>query len=148
MIELLAISIGIGLAAGLLITELFGIASGGLIVPGYMALYLTRPLDILLTLAVAYATFALVRTLSSFMIIYGRRRSALMIMTGYLLGMLVRYVIHLPFDDAAVIGFIIPGLIALWMDRQGVMQTFGSLIIVSVIVRLTLILTVGAEMLP
>ena len=48
----------------------------------------------------------------------------------------------------SVIGFIIPGLIALWMDRQGVMQTFGSLIIVSVIVRLTLILTVGAEMLP
>ena len=148
MVEILALSIGLGLAAGLLMTELFGIASGGLIVPGYMALYLTRPWDIVLTLAVAYATFALVRTLSSFLIIYGRRRSALMIMMGYLIGMLVRYVINLPFDDVAIIGFIIPGLIALWMDRQGVLQTFGSLIIVSVIVRLALLLTVGAEMLP
>ena len=148
MVEILALSIGLGLAAGLLMTEMFGIASGGLIVPGYMALYLTRPWDIVMTLAVAYATFALVRTLSSFLIVYGRRRSALMIMVGYLLGMLVRFVINLPFDDVAIIGFIIPGLIALWMDRQGVLQTLGSLIIVSVIVRLALLLTVGAEMLP
>ena len=38
--EILAISVGIGLVVALLCTELFGIASSGMIVPGYMALFL------------------------------------------------------------------------------------------------------------
>ena len=45
-----------------------------------------------------------------------------------------------------MIGFIIPGLIALWFDRQGMMNTLGSLATSTVIVRLVLIL-IGTEML-
>jgi hypothetical protein len=48
-------------------------------------------------------------------------------------------------EAAAVIGFIIPGLIAIWMERQGIWQTLASLLTVSVIVRLILILTIGME---
>jgi len=148
MTELLPLSIGIGLAIGLLFTEVFGIATGGMIVPGYMALYLTRPLDLGLTIGVAFATFAAVRALSLFAIVYGRRRTALMILFGYILGMMVRRLPGLEGVDYDVIGFIIPGLIALWMDRQGVMQTMASLIIVSVVARLILTLFVGTELLP
>ena len=46
MMELLPISVGIGLAISLLFTEMFGIAAGGMIVPGYIALHLTKPLDV------------------------------------------------------------------------------------------------------
>ncbi len=148
MIELLPLSIGIGLTCGLLFTEIFGIATGGLIVPGYMALYLTRPWDMAFTMGVAFATFGTVQALSSFLIVYGRRRTALMILIGYILGMLVRNWPGLESMDYDVIGFIIPGLIALWFDRQGVLQTLASLLIVSIVVRLILMLIVGTEMLP
>jgi len=39
-----------------------------------------------------------------------------------------------------VIGYIIPGLIAIWFDRQGVLKTLAGLIVSSVLVRLTLVL--------
>jgi gamma-polyglutamate biosynthesis protein CapC len=148
MTELLSLSVGIGLVVGMLFTELFGIASGGLIVPGYIGLYITRPWDVALTVTVAFATFAIVRTLSSFLIVYGRRRSALMILIGYLIGMAVRTWVQLPIEDFTVIGYVIPGLIAIWMDRQGVLETLASMLIVSTAVRMILVLTAGAELLP
>jgi len=147
--ELLALSVGIGLAASMLCTELFGIASGGLIVPGYIALYMNRPLNVVATLVVALATYAVVRVLSTFLVVYGRRRTALMILIGYIIGMGVRnWAGTLTWGDQefTAIGFIIPGLIAVWMDRQTVLQTLASLLTVSVMVRLVLILTMGAEL--
>ena len=51
MVNILTASIGIGLAVSLLFSEMFGLAAGGMVVPGYIALYLNRPVDIVLTLA-------------------------------------------------------------------------------------------------
>lgn len=145
--ELLAISIGIGLVIGLLMTEFFGVASGGLIVPGYVALNLTKPYALLATIGVALVTYVLVRALASFMIVYGRRRTALMILVGYILGMLVQQALGPHIQDFHVIGFIIPGLIAIWMDRQGAPATFASLAVVAVLVRLVLVVSIGTELL-
>ena len=91
MIELLPLSVGIGLAISLLFTEMFGLAAGGMIVPGYVALHVTRPLHVLATIAAGFATWAIVHTLSSITIIYGRRRTVLMILVGYIMGMLTRW---------------------------------------------------------
>jgi len=146
--ELLALSVGIGLVLSLLFTEMFGIAAGGMIVPGYLALNLTRPLDVLLTIAGGIATFIVVQTLSSFMILYGRRRTVLMIIVGYLVAMLVRWATgnwaHMHGTELQMIGFIIPGLIAIWLDRQGLVETLAALLTASVVVRLILIV-VGLE---
>ena len=145
--ELLALSIGIGLAVSLLCTELFGIASAGLIVPGYFALYIQKPMAIVATLAVALVTFAVVRLLSTILVVYGRRRTALMILFAFIFGMLLRHWTGVDASsDHAAIGFIIPGLIAIWIDRQSVVQTLSSLVVVTVIVRLLLILTMGSEL--
>ncbi len=46
------------------------------------------------------------------------------------------------FVELGVIGYIIPGLIALWFNRQGVLQTLAALIITSVLVRLVLIVLI------
>lgn len=149
MIELLTLSVGIGLAIGLLFTEIFGIASGGMIVPGYIALSLTRPLDVVLTVGAGFLTFAIVHTLSSFVIVYGRRRTVLMILVGYLIGIGVRWTTGTlaPVEnELQVIGFIIPGLIAIWIDRQGIIETLSALITASVVVRLILVLVVGTEL--
>jgi poly-gamma-glutamate biosynthesis protein PgsC/CapC len=149
-LELLVLSVGIGLAVSLLLSETFGIAAGGMIVPGYLALNLLRPWDVLLTIAAGLLTLAIVRAVSFFAIIYGRRRTVLMILIGYVIGMLVRWstgnMAHMGGSELQVIGFIIPGLIAIWLDRQGIIETLASLVTASVVVRLLLILTVGREL--
>jgi len=38
------------------------------------------------------------------------------------------------------IGFVVPGLMASWMDRQSVPVTLGSMMVVTVIARLVLLL--------
>lgn len=181
-LNLLALSIGIGLVVSLLFSELFGLAAGGLVVPGYIALYLTRPLDLATTLVAALLTFFLVRIVSTFVIVYGRRRTALMILVGYgagaLLNMGIAAALEAGLDapvpvaaldplaitaagrdtiEAGVIGYIIPGLIAIWLDRQGIVPTLSALVTSAVVVRLVLILAVpedlrwfeaGPDMLP
>ena len=174
-LNLLALAIGVGLLITLLVTEAFGIAAGGLVVPGYMALKLMQPVNLGITIFVALVTFAIVRVLSSFMVIYGRRMTGLTILTAYLLGALLELTIgggvainlapsnpamladtavdslnqsYEPvFVELGVIGYIIPGLIALWFHRQGVLQTLSALAITSVLVRLTLIVIVPDVML-
>lgn len=150
MSELLPLSVGIGLAVSLLMSELFGVATGGLIVPGYFALSLTHPLNILATVAAALATYAIVRAMSMVLIIYGRRRTALMILVGYLLGAAMRWLMAQggqQGDEMQVIGYVIPGLLALWLERQGVVETICSLLTASVLVRMVLVLLVGRELL-
>jgi poly-gamma-glutamate biosynthesis protein PgsC/CapC len=169
-LNLLALSIGLGLIVSLLFSELFGLAAGGLVVPGYIALYLTRPLDVAATLVAALLTFFIVRILATFVIVYGRRRTALMILLGYATGALLSSALAAAFESAAapaalppvpdalpiaarglatvgqealeagVIGYIVPGLIAIWLDRQGVVPTLAALLTSAVVVRLILIL--------
>jgi len=149
MTNLLPLSIGIGLVLSLLFAELFGITAGGMVVAGYIALYLNNPISVALTILCGLATFAVVRALSSVMLIYGRRRTLFMILIGYSIGMGMNALLPttaLFGGNYEVIGFIIPGLIAIWLDRQGVVETIAALVIVSVMVRLMLILTVGGEL--
>lgn len=151
MTDLHPLAVGIGLVVSLIFTELFGMAAGGMVVPGYVALHLNEPGDVLLTLGVALATFAVVHAMATIVIVYGRRRTVLMILVGYLFGVLTRSLLAGPAHsllspDNNVIGFIIPGLIAIWMDRQGLVETIASLVTASVVVRLVLILLVGTEL--
>jgi poly-gamma-glutamate biosynthesis protein PgsC/CapC len=143
-------SIGVGLVVSLLFSELFGLVPGGLVVPGYIALYLNRPQDVLWTLVAALATFAIVHAASMVVILYGRRRTVLMILVGYLVGMGLRTLVAgyqgIFGEEFDVIGFIIPGLIAIWLDRQGVTETLSALVTISVMVRLVLVLVVGDDL--
>ena len=45
--------------------------------------------------------------------------------------------------DLSVIGNIIPGLIASWMDRQGTVRTISVIMIIAVLTRLIIILISG-----
>jgi poly-gamma-glutamate biosynthesis protein PgsC/CapC len=120
-----------------------------MVVPGYIALYLDRPLVIIFTCLVSYLTYFIVHALSAVTIIYGRRRTVLMILVGFALGTLLRSFgsVELPMATVELtsIGYIIPGLIAIWIDRQGLLESLSTMIIASVIVRLLLILITGGE---
>ncbi len=152
MIELLPVSVGIGLGVSLFLSEIFGLTAGGLVVPGYIALHLSEPLTILLTVGAGVAAFIIIQALSSVMIIYGRRRIILLVLAGYLMGTAIRAFVESSLRaeglEFAVIGFIIPGLIAIWIDRRGILESLCSLITVSIIVRLILVLLFGAELKP
>lgn len=148
MIEFLPVAIGVGLVVSLILSEALGMAGAGLVVPGYFALHLTRPLTITITFVAGLAAFGIVRALGGILIIFGRRRTILMILAGYLTGITAKYISGGLMGNAEfypVIGFIIPGLIAIWLDRRGVVETACSLITASVIVRLLLIMVYGVK---
>jgi poly-gamma-glutamate biosynthesis protein PgsC/CapC len=147
---LLALAVGLGLVLSLLLSEALGVASAGMVVPGYVALYLTRPIELAGLLVASLLTYGAIRLLGRFVILYGRRRTAFAILIGYLLGAFIGYVgarfaPGLAAGEQAVIGFVIPGLVALWMDRQGVIETLSTLTVCSVLVRLLLLLFFGSE---
>ncbi|MBI5507595.1 MAG: poly-gamma-glutamate biosynthesis protein PgsC [Deltaproteobacteria bacterium] len=145
---MLPISVGLGLVVSLLFTETLGPAAGGMIVPGYIALVLTRPTDVLLTMVAGLLTFAVVRALSAVAIVFGRRRTVLMILVGFLAGLLVEWLSQgaLGRVEAGVVGYIIPGLIGLWLDRQGIVDTLLALVTASAMVRLLLVVFAGLEL--
>ena len=140
-------SVGLGLVVSLIFSETMGLAAGGMVVPGYVALMLGAPLRLIGTIIIALLTFSLIKFLSNYMFIYGKRRTVLVILIGFALGWLSRtfFVIHVEglSIEFQSIGYIIPGLIANWMERQGAIQTICTMIIAAVIVRLCLIIFGG-----
>ncbi len=143
------LAVGLGVVFSLLFNEFFGVAAGGIVVPGYVALQLHDPFQLIGTFVVSILTFMVLRGSSHFMFIYGRRRMVLAILIGFILGYLSRQlVLHNLFDvdiRFQAIGFIIPGLIANWMERQGLIQTIAGVIIAASAVRLLLMLITGGE---
>jgi len=132
--------IGIGLVVSLLYSELFGVAPGGIIVPGYLALAMSEPVTVALTFAVTLLSYFAVRVLGTIAIVYGRRRNVLAILIGFGLGALARTLVGAgtPFGELGidVVGYVVPGLLAIWMDRQGAVVTVTSAVTASVATRL------------
>lgn len=136
-------AIGIGVMVSFAFYEMVGFSPGGIVVPGYIALFLDQPVRILITLAVALLTYLVVIQLSNYVILYGRRRFLTMVLVSFLLKWLIEeMVIKMPISGIELrsIGYIIPGLIANEMRRQGIFPTIYSLAIVSILVRLILLL--------
>ena len=75
MIDLLTVSIGVGLVVSLLFAEFFGFKAGGLVVPGYFAVFTFQPASILLTLGIAVLTYFVMRLVASIVIVALRRQS-------------------------------------------------------------------------
>ena len=143
-------AIGLGLAISLIFSETLGLAAGGMVVPGYLALMIHEPLRILGTVACALLTFGALKLLSRYMLIYGRRRIVVAVLIGFVLGALSRDLLMIRYRDVPIdlrtIGFVIPGLIANWMERQGVIQTLCVMTTTAVLVRLLLMLLSGGNL--
>jgi len=142
-------TIGLGMLASFLLTETVGLAAGGIVVPGYFALTLNEPIRVIATILVALATFVIIRLLSHVMLVYGRRMLLLGVLVGYLLGYVTKIVpplsiarLHL---DVSVVGYVIPGLLAYWMNRQGVIETISTMLIAAVLTRLLITAVSGGS---
>ena len=142
---MIEISIGLGIILSLVLSEALGVTAGGIIVPGYISLFLDQPVQVVSTFLVAILVWLIIKGLSKFMFLYGKRRIVLALILGFLFGYLSRtiYVDTESIKSVAVIGNIIPGLIANWMDRQGVVRTVSVVLLTAVIVKLLVIILFG-----
>jgi gamma-polyglutamate biosynthesis protein CapC len=143
-------AIGLGLLISLIFSETLGLAAGGMVVPGYVALLVHEPLRLVGTILVSLVTLGSLKLVSRYALIYGRRRIVLAVLLGFVFGALSRdllvFQIHGTRFELQTIGYIIPGLIANWMDRQGVVQTLCVMVTTAVLVRLLLMLLNGGNL--
>ncbi|HPE35027.1 MAG TPA: poly-gamma-glutamate biosynthesis protein PgsC [Bacteroidales bacterium] len=149
MIEL---AITLGLILSLLSYEVFGIAAGGIVVPGYIALQLSHPDRLAGILGVSLLTYLIIKGLSNYTFLYGRRQMVLSLLIGCLLANFSRYFFTLNIASTTLelqaVGWVIPGLIAHWFAKQGIFKTISVLFVSSVLVRLVLILLFAGALLP
>ena len=136
-------AIGIGIAIGFLFYELVGLSPGGIVVPGYIALFINQPWRIIVTIGIAILTYYIIIFLSNYLILYGKRRFLSMILISFFVKWLVEgFLFQLPVTGIEIqsIGYTIPGLLANEMQRQGILPTLLATAIVAILVRLALYL--------
>lgn len=128
----------LGIIMSIIFYELTEISPGGLIVPGYIAIYLSQPSKILSTVILSMIILLLGKLLSNYVVLYGRRRFAVMV----IIGILIRFVLNVGFVSVSVvslsiystIGYLIPAIIAQDIEKQGFIKTIASMLIVSSLV--------------
>lgn len=133
--ENITIALIIGVVLSLLFAEKTGIVPAGLVVPGYIALTLTEPAYLTMIFLASFFTYLLVmKVLSNYTILYGRRKFSMMLIVG--IAVKLSFDFLLPIDAVQVhgiqeIGIIVPGIIANTIQRQGVMPTVVTTLLIS-----------------
>lgn len=149
MIEL---AITLGLIFSLLSYEVFGLAAGGIVVPGYIALQLSEPDRLIGILIVSFVTFLIIKVLGNYTFLYGRRQMVMCLLVGCLLANFSRHFLLIDITSSTIqlqaVGWVIPGLIAHWFGKQGIFRTICVLFITSVLVRLLVIIFFNGELFP
>lgn len=137
-------SLFVGVVLSLIFAEKFGINPAGLVVPGYLALIFDQPIMLLSVLIISCLTFFIVNNgISKWVILYGRRKFAAMILTGMVLKFIFDLIYPLtPFEMVEVsgIGVVIPGIIANTIQKQGVVITISSTMLLTCITYVILFL--------
>lgn len=126
----------LGVVVSMIFTEITGLSSG-LIVPGYLVLALHSPGRIAVTLAVAAAAVLLCRLASRWLILFGRRRFAFLILLTFALSWALSALHALPFS---VIGVLMPGILAREIDRQGFRDALLAIAAATLLTALVLLL--------
>ena len=137
-------SLFVGIVLSLIFAEKFGINPAGLVVPGYLALIFDQPIMLLSVLVISCLTYFIVTFgISRWVILYGRRKFAAMILTGMVLKFVFDLIYPLtPFEVVEVsgIGVVIPGIIANTIQKQGVVITLATTMLLSCITDVILFL--------
>ena len=136
----------LGVVLSILFYELTGFSPAGLIVSGYIALCLQTPNRIAYTMVVVFITWGIAKLLSNRVILYGRRRFAVMILISFAVNLIIEYSGILG-TSPGLIGCLVPGIIAQEFERQGIISSLLSLGIVTGMLAL-IMLAFGLPVLP
>ncbi len=129
------LTLSLGLIVSLILYDGLWIAAGGMVVPGYAAYMLGNPLLLAISLAAGFVAFLLLSGMSRFAIFFGRRRFVTAILLGMAANFLVVHgLIFITKKPIAVpdFGYVVPGLLATWLDKQGIIATASALTIATV----------------
>lgn len=137
-------AIGISIILGFLSSEFLGLLTGGLVSAGYLAFFMGQPWRLASTIAMAVVIYFITLGLQKIIIIYGRRRFMTVILLSLLGTWLIEQGLYGSLGsleiDIRIVGFVIPGLIANDMLKQGVVKTLLGVGILTVVVKLILLL--------
>ncbi|MGI6781643.1 MAG: poly-gamma-glutamate biosynthesis protein PgsC [Acholeplasmataceae bacterium] len=123
----------IGILLSIIFYELTGISPGGIIVPGILVLYINQVDRLIYTVAISLITVMVVRLLSIYVLIYGKRRFAIMILISVFLHIVISFILKslsISLFNVSIIGVTISGLIANEMYKQKIRKTLPAMIIV------------------
>jgi poly-gamma-glutamate biosynthesis protein PgsC/CapC len=154
--ELARLTIILGIVVSTIIYKRTGLTLGGVIICGYLALFVGQPLHIIVTLAIAYITYQIVyKILQKRFMLNGRKLFEIEILVGLIFQVLwitiIRLFVTINIDLTILygIGFVLPGVIAHDMGRQGARNTIGSILLgVSIVALIIFPLSAIEEVLP
>ena len=149
MIEL---AVTLGIVFSLFFIEVFGMAAGGIVIPGYIALQLNHPDRLIGTLIISLLTFFIIKLIARYTFLFGRRQMVVAVMIGTILSIVSHRLLFFNTGsttlELSAVGWIVPGLIAHWSVKQGYLKTISMLAITSIIVRLIVILSFSGMPFP
>jgi len=139
--ELVRIAILLGVVVSMLFYSKYGMTTGGAIIPGYFALFVTQPTYIMVTLLMAITTYWIVqKQLRPRFMLWGRRLFeaeilvALVLQCIWMAGLFLITPTVPQVTFLYGIGFLLPGITAHDMGRQGVRTTIWAALICALVV--------------
>jgi poly-gamma-glutamate biosynthesis protein PgsC/CapC len=134
--EVVRMTLAIGILLSIIVYERFRLTGGAAVVAGYLGLFVDRPIYIVVTILVSIATYYLVEhVIARRTFLYGRRRQVIMVMVGMFLQLSTGAIAYFLQGDSVWItglygvGFVLPGLIAQDIERQGARWTIFTVIV-------------------
>ncbi|WP_425828387.1 poly-gamma-glutamate biosynthesis protein PgsC/CapC [Streptomyces fractus] len=120
--EIAAVGIAIGLLFSLICYLTTNLSPGGMITPGWLALTLVEDLQrAAMVVGVTVLTYVCTLLMQKFVILYGKRLFAAVVLLGVTLQATVMIVLSIEFPlmyANQTLGFIVPGLIGYQLVRQ------------------------------
>ncbi|MFI1096382.1 poly-gamma-glutamate biosynthesis protein PgsC/CapC [Streptomyces sp. NPDC020917] len=120
--EIAAIGIALGLLASLVCYLTTNLSPGGMITPGWLALTLVEDLQrASMVVGVTVLTYLLTVVVQKYVILYGKRLFAAVVLIGVILQATLIIVLQREYPlmyTNQTLGFIVPGLIAYQLVRQ------------------------------
>ncbi|MCF2612421.1 MULTISPECIES: poly-gamma-glutamate biosynthesis protein PgsC [Fusobacterium] len=131
----------LGIIISIIFYEITEISPGGLIVPAYLAFYMDNPKRVIVTILSGIITYFIVKVISDRTILYGRRKFTVYVLVGFLMReVLKQFNIFLEGYDifilgGNIIGVIIPAIMARDIERNGMIKSIFSLLMLSTFIK-------------
>ena len=131
------ICLAVGMLLGMFYYHRTGWACGGIITPGVIAMYISDPEKIIVSLAAGMVTWVVLEGFVRISGIYGRQRMA----AAMLIALALRYPLVSVWGETSLwLGWVVPGLIGADMQRQGVVATLSAVVTVSIVTAMSVLL--------
>jgi poly-gamma-glutamate biosynthesis protein PgsC/CapC len=137
----------IGILVSIIFYELTEISPGGIIVPGLLVMYFDSIERVIYTVIIGLITFLIVKFLSKYILVFGKRRFVLMIIVSIILSIILELIMNalsVNLLSISIVGYTIARLIANDFYKQGVKKTLPAFTIC--ICLLELIVIIGYQL--